>query len=477
MRSGLVVDPLLVDAMALPLKAHRKVLKVMGLDTQDAQTDALVQLQKTLLDQRQNHARRAREHAINTARASGATVDEPLHAMMRDSHSIEQYTPEADGRATCHACHPRDKSCTAVASLMRCSKCGACSAAAAKHYCPFMSDQEKWRMRPGRVDRAEATATTQLFVRHDGCWLGCRHTGGTCFGGTVVQVQPEEVTVQQQREADAERGQIRDWGLEVRVLVEAAEWTAGDWLTLLGVDDAPTLEAVQVRLSELGSAVQGLDAMGVLVAGSGNGQPWIDSYGMGGGQMVKDLGVLGRFCVRQVLDRRVQATALDADPGLSRSRWWHAHDRLTQMHALRALHIDKMRQDIARWKVAKYGPVEGWTAQQMQDVAAASAGCEARYRVEFHRWSSIRAEEQQTGEVGAAAAEAAGLFLGGMEGQLAEAMEAAAMAGAVTGAEGQGMSVGGGTDMVVHQPQNRAEKRRRQQHMRGRRKRQLSRVD
>ena len=111
-------------------------MKVMGLDTQDAQTDALVQLQKTLLDQRQNHARRAREHAINTARASGATVDEPLHAMMRDSHSIEQYTPEADGRATCHACHPRDKSCTAVASLMRCSKCGACSAAAAKHHCP-----------------------------------------------------------------------------------------------------------------------------------------------------------------------------------------------------------------------------------------------------------------------------------------------------------------------------------------------------
>ena len=60
---------------------------MMGLDTQDAQTDALVQLQKTLLDQRQNHARRAREHAINAARASGATVDEPLHAMMRDSHS------------------------------------------------------------------------------------------------------------------------------------------------------------------------------------------------------------------------------------------------------------------------------------------------------------------------------------------------------------------------------------------------------
>ena len=229
---------------------------------------------------------------------------------------------------------------------------------------------------------------------------------------TVVQVQPEEVTVQQQREADAERGQIQDWGLEVRVLVEVAEWTAGDWLTQLGVDDAPTLEAVQVRLSELGNAVQGLDAMGVLVDGRGNGQPWIDSYGLGGGQVMKDLGVLGRFCVRQVLDRRVQATALDADPGLSRSRWWHAHDRLTQMHALRALHIDKMRQDIARWKVARYGPVGGWTAQQMQDVAAASADCEARYRVEFHRWSSIRAEEQQTGEVGAAAAEAAGLFLG-----------------------------------------------------------------
>ena len=108
----------------------------------------------------------------------------------------------------------------------------------------------------------------------------------------MTQVQPEEVTVQQQREADAERGQIQNWGLAVRVLVEVAEWTAGDWLTLLGVGDAPALEAVQVRLRELGNAVQGLDAMGVLVDGRGNGQPWIDSYGMGGDQMVKDLAVV-----------------------------------------------------------------------------------------------------------------------------------------------------------------------------------------
>ena len=79
--------------------------------------------------------------------------------------------------------------------------------------------------------------------------------------------------------------------------------------------------------------------------------------------------------------------------------------------------------------------------------------------------------------MGAAAAEAAELFLGEMEGQPAGAMGATALAGAVTGAEGQGMGVGGDTDMVVHRPQNRAEKRRQQQHMRGRRKRQLSRVD
>ena len=187
--------------------------------------------------------------------------------------------------------------------------------------------------------------------------------------------------------------------------------------------------------------------------------------------MVKDLGVLGRFCVRQVLDRRVQATALDADPGLSRSRWWHAHDRLTQMHALRALHIDKMRQDIARWKVARYGPVGGWTAQQMQDVAAASADCEARYRVEFHRWSSIRAEEQQTGEVGAAAAEAAGVFLGEMEGQLGQlagAIGAAAAGEAVLSPEEEGAM-----DIVVRQPQSRTQKRQQAAHQRRRRKRQL----
>jgi hypothetical protein len=277
--------------------------------------------------------------------------------------------------------------------------------------------------------------------------------------------------VQQQREADAERGQIQNWGLEVRVLVEVAEWTAGDWLTLLGVGDAPALEAVQVRLRELGNAVQGLDAMGVLVDGRGNGQPWIDSYGMGGEQMVTDLGVLGRFCVRQVLDRRVQATALDADPGLSRSRWWHAHDRLTQMHALRALHIDKMRQDIARWKVARYGPVGGWTAQQMQDVAAASADCEARYRVEFHRWSSIRAEEQQTGEVGAAAAEAAGLFLGEMEGQLAGAMGAVAVGEAALNPE-EVVAM----DIVVHQPQAHAKRHQQAAHDRRKRKRRFEQV-
>jgi len=167
----------------------------------------------------------------------------------------------------------------------------------------------------------------------------------------------------------------------------------------------------------------------------------------------------------------VQATALDADPGLSRSRWWHAHDRLTQMHALRALHIDKMRQDIARWKVARYGPVGGWTAQQMQDVAAASADCEARYRVEFHRWSSIRAEEQQTGEVGAAAAAAAGLFLGGMEEQLAGAMGAAAV-----GEVALGPGEAGAMDIVVRQPQDRGHKRRQSHYERRKRRRQLEHV-
>ena len=138
------------------------------------------------------------------------------------------------------------------------------------------------------------------------------------------------------------------------------------------------------------------------------------------------------------------------------------------MHALRALHIDKMRQDIARWKVARYGPVGGWTAQQMQDVAAASADCEARYRVEFHRWSSIRAEEQQTGEVGAAAAEAAELFLGEMEGQLVGAIGAEAAGEEVLSPEEEGAM-----DIVVRQPQSRAQKRQQAAHQRRRRKRQL----
>ena len=98
----------------------------------------------------------------------------------------------------------------------------------------------------------------------------------------------------------------------------------------------------------------------------------------------------------------------------------HTHSRLTQMHALRALHIENMGYGISRWEFARYGPVEGWTAQQTQDVVAASASREARGRVEFRKWSSIRAEEQRTGEVGAAAAEAAELFLGQMAGQRRE---------------------------------------------------------
>ena len=90
----------------------------------------------------------------------------------------------------------------------------------------------------------------------------------------------------------------------------------------------------------------------------------------------------------------------------------------------------------------------------MQDVGVASADCEARYRVEFQRWSSIRAEEQRTGEVGAAAAGAAGLFLGEMEGQLAEAMGAAAVGEAALGPE-----EAGAMDIVVRQPQSRGQRR------------------
>ena len=108
----------------------------------------------------------------------------------------------------------------------------------------------------------------------------------------------------------------------------------------------------------------------------------------------------------------------------------------------------------------------------MQDVAAASAGCEARYRVEFNRWSSIRAEEQQTGEVGVAAAEAAGLFLGGMEGQLAGAMGAAAVGEAALGPE-----EAGAMDIVVRRPQGRAQKRQWVSRERRRQQRRRDRMD
>ena len=108
----------------------------------------------------------------------------------------------------------------------------------------------------------------------------------------------------------------------------------------------------------------------------------------------------------------------------------------------------------------------------MRDVAAASAGCEARYRVEFNRWSSMRAEEQQTGEVGAAAAEAAGLFLGEMEGQLAGAMGAAAVGEAALGPE-----EAGAMDIVVRRPRSRAQRKAADREARRRMRRRLSGVD
>ena len=116
----------------------------------------------------------------------------------------------------------------------------------------------------------------------------------------------------------------------------------------------------------------------------------------------------------------------------------------------------------------QYGPVEGWTAQHMQDVAVASADCEARYRVEFQRWSSIRAAEQRTGEVGAAAAEATELFLGGMEGELGGAMGTT-----VVGEVALGPEEAEAFNIVVRRPQNHTKAKRQDSHRRRAQKRRL----
>ena len=74
--------------------------------------------------------------------------------------------------------------------------------------------------------------------------------------------------------------------------------------------------------------------------------------------------------------------------------------------------------------------------------------------------------------MGAAATDAAELFLGGMEGQLAGAMGAAAVGEAALGPE-----EAGAMDIVVRQPQNHAKAKRQDSHRRRAQKRRLNRVD
>ena len=91
--------------------------------------------------------------------------------------------------------------------------------------------------------------------------------------------------------------------------------------------------------------------------------------------------------------------------------------------------------------------------------------------MEFNRWSSIRAEEQQAGAVGAAATDAAELFLGAMEGQLAGAMGAVAVGEAALNPE-EVVAM----DIVVHQPQAHAKRHQQAAHDRRKRKRRLEQV-
>ena len=249
------VDPLLVDAMGLPLKAHRRVLAALGVSDAETQTAALVQLQKALLDQRQHHARRTREHAINMVRASGVVVNEPIEALMEDSHSMAACEVVEGEPPTCWACHPRSKTCTMATHKQRCGACGACGAAAAKHYCPFMTTQDKWRIRPNQSDRAEATAAAQVFKRHDGCGLGCGHSGGKCFGSTVQPSEPEEHADRQQQRAQERKEWLELHGLRMKVLTEQPVQLSGRWLEALGAAKVTTLNQLHQRLNDLATAV------------------------------------------------------------------------------------------------------------------------------------------------------------------------------------------------------------------------------
>ena len=153
-------DPLLVDAMAMPLNDHRGLLKVLALPDKKSWLRWLVQWQITMLGEVASWTRAVQSRVVQWARAQGHCVPCPVDEEMVATH--EMAIPDGSS-GICPACPQiEDKQC----EPQQCKYCGACKWAARQHYCPDPGEQGVAAM-PWRAHRRQATQAIGAFMRAD----------------------------------------------------------------------------------------------------------------------------------------------------------------------------------------------------------------------------------------------------------------------------------------------------------------------
>ena len=165
-------DPLLVDSMALPLIAYRSVLAVIGLNSQRSHVRWQEEWQVDMLRHLQLRGQEAKTALMTLMRSRGARICWPAEVRRLVTHVVEE--PRTSER-TCPACR-EDAEC----DTRRCISCGACEWAASQHYCPGAVLSVLDDLLPTSARRQRASADGPAFMRRDGCYVGCEHTG-MCF--------------------------------------------------------------------------------------------------------------------------------------------------------------------------------------------------------------------------------------------------------------------------------------------------------
>ena len=153
-------DPLLVDAMALPLMGYRGVLRMLGLQRKPEWIQWLRGWQRVMLRALAGWAPAAREYMVQYARAQGLRVQCPEEEEMVRTHSLQD---NDTAEAACPACRkPEGTRC----GRERCRWCGACRWAATLHYCPDPGPAGVEEMQR-HARRRQAVRAAGAFVRAD----------------------------------------------------------------------------------------------------------------------------------------------------------------------------------------------------------------------------------------------------------------------------------------------------------------------